>query len=75
MGEGLELEEFAAEGAGVDCEGAGGRGAEGEGAGEEVVVDWRGGFLGGWGGGGGGGGGGAVREVVRMGERDGAFGG
>ena len=45
VGEGLELEEFGAEGPGVDCEGAGGGGAGGKGAGEEVVVYGGGGFL------------------------------
>lgn len=37
---GLELEEFAAEGAGVDGEVARGRGPEGEGFGEDFVVGW-----------------------------------
>ena len=69
------MEEFAAEGARVDWEGAAGRGAEGEGLGEEVVVDGCGGFLGGRVGGGGGGGGGAVGEGDGMGEGDGAIGG
>lgn len=48
VGEGLELEEFGAEGAGVDCEGAGGGGARGEGFGEEVVVYGGGGVLWWW---------------------------
>ena len=61
MREGLQVQELGAEGAGVDVEGAGGRGAEREGLREEVVVGLRaeeffswGGVLGGGVGGGGG---------------------
>ena len=45
----MEAEEFAAEGAQVDVEFARGRGAEGEGLGEEGVVGWDGRRVwGGW---------------------------
>ena len=48
VGEGLELQEFFAEGAGVDYERASRRGAGGKRLWEEVVVYWGGWSLRGW---------------------------
>ncbi len=73
VGEGLELQEFFAEGARVDYEGAFGRGARGKSLGEEIVVYWGGGSLRWWFGGVGIGGSAATREVAGMMEKVGAL--
>ena len=75
MGEGLELQEFFAEGAGVDYEGAFGRGAGGKRLWEEVVVYWGGWSLRGWFRGVRFGGSVATGEVAGVMERSGALGG
>ena len=75
VGEGLELQEFFTEGAGVDYEGAFGRGAGGKRFWEEVVIYWGGRSLRWWFGGVGIGGGVATGEVAGMIEMSGALGG
>ena len=75
VGEGLELQEFFAESAGVDYEGAFGRGAGGKRLWEEVVVYWGGWSLRGWFRGVRFGGSVATREVAGVMERSGALGG
>ena len=73
MGEGLELQEFFTEGAGVDYEGAFGRGAGGKRLWEEIIIYGGGRSLRRWFGGVGIGGSVATREVAGMMERSGAL--